>query len=117
MLFRSVFGIVLMLFAVAVAGLINATFKRAGTAIEPWKPTSNIVTTGFYAWSRNPIYTGFCVFNIGLGISLNNLWVFLSFIPGAVLVYFIAIVREEAYLEEKFGEEYLAYKRQVRRWI
>ena len=113
----GVFGIVLMLFAVAVAGLINATFKRAGTAIEPWKPTSNIVTTGFYAWSRNPIYTGFCVFNIGLGISLNNLWVFLSFIPGAVLVYFIAIVREEAYLEEKFGEEYLAYKRKVRRWI
>jgi protein-S-isoprenylcysteine O-methyltransferase Ste14 len=43
--------------------------------------------------------------------------VFLSFIPGAVLVYFIAIVREEAYLEEKFGEEYLAYKRKVRRWI
>ena len=73
----GVFGIVLVLFAVAVAGLINATFKRAGTAIEPWKPTSNIVTTGFYAWSRNPIYTGFCVFNIGLGISLNNLWVFL----------------------------------------
>lgn len=113
----GVFGIVLVVFAVAVAGLINASFKRLGTAIEPWKPTSNIVTTGFYAWSRNPIYTGFCLFNIGLGISLNNLWLFLSFIPGAVLVYFIAIAKEEAYLEGKFGEEYLAYKRKVRRWI
>lgn len=113
----GVFGIVLVIFAVAVAGLISATFKRLGTAIEPWKPTNNIVTTGFYAWSRNPIYTGFCLFNIGLGISLNNLWLFLSVIPGAILVYFIAIAREEAYLEGKFGEEYLAYKRKVRRWI
>ena len=113
----EVIGIALLLCGVAVAILVNAAFKRAGTAIEPWKPTQNIITTGFYAWSRNPIYTGFCLVNIGLGISLNNFWILISFIPAAVLVYFIAIAKEEAYLQEKFGEEYLAYKNKVRRWI
>lgn len=113
----EVLGIALVLFGVAVAILVNGEFKRKGTAIEPWKPTHHIVTSGFYRWSRNPIYVGFCLFNIGIGISSNSLWIFISFIPAAILVYHVAIAREEAYLEEKFGEEYLAYKNKVRRWI
>jgi protein-S-isoprenylcysteine O-methyltransferase Ste14 len=113
----EVIGIAMCLFGVAVAILVNGTFKRAGTAIEPWKPTTSLITSGAYAWSRNPIYLGFCLFNMGIGIASNNLWIFFSFIPGAVLVYYIAIRKEEAYLEEKFGEEYLAYKARVRRWI
>jgi protein-S-isoprenylcysteine O-methyltransferase Ste14 len=110
-------GIVLAVVGVAIAILVNSSFNRAGTAIEPWKPTTAIVTTGFYAWSRNPIYVGFCFINIGIGIATSNLWIFISFIPAALLLYHIAIVKEEAYLERKFGEEYLSYKRKVRRWI
>ena len=114
--FRTL-GVAITVFGVAVVILINGKFKRSATAIEPWKPTSALITSGFYRWSRNPIYIGFCLFNMGIGIALNNLWIFLSFIPGAVLVYYIAIAREEAYLERAFGEEYLAYKRKVRRWL
>ena len=110
-------GIAVCLFAVAVAILVNGTFKRAGTAVEPWKPTTKLITGGFYRWSRNPIYVGFCFFNMGIGIATNSLWVFLTFIPAAILVYYIAIRKEEIYLEEKFGEEYRQYKRQVRRWL
>lgn len=110
-------GIAITLFGVAVVILINGTFKRSSTAIEPWKPTSAIITTGFYSFSRNPIYIGFCLFNIGIGLALNSLWIVLSFVPGAILVYYIAIAKEEAYLEREFGEEYLAYKRKVRRWL
>lgn len=110
-------GIAITLFGMAVVILIMGVFKRSSTAIEPWKPTSVLITTGFYRWSRNPIYVGFCLFNIGIGVALNSLWIVLSFIPGAILVYYIAIAREEAYLEREFGEEYLAYKRKVRRWL
>lgn len=113
----EVVGIAITLFGLAVAILVSGTFKRESTAIEPWKPTTKIVTTGFYAWSRNPIYFGFCLFNIGIGISSDSFWIFISFIPGAILVYLIAIAKEEAYLEEKFGAEYIAYKNKVRRWI
>ena len=114
--FESV-GIAMCLFGVTVAILVNGTFKRVGTAIEPWKPTTRLITSGFYRWSRNPIYIGFCMFNMGIGIASNSLWIFLSFIPGAILVYYIAIAKEEAYLEARFGEEYRTYKARVRRWI
>ncbi|MDA0689165.1 MAG: isoprenylcysteine carboxylmethyltransferase family protein [Proteobacteria bacterium] len=110
-------GYVFCLLAIAVPLQVNGVFNRVGTAIEPWKPTNSLVTDGLYRWSRNPIYTAFCLFNIGVGVAGNNLWVTLSFIPGAVLVYLIAIAKEENYLQQKFGEEYLAYKRSVRRWI
>ena len=110
-------GIAVTLFGVAVVILVNGTFKHNSTAIEPWKPTSTLITHGFYRWSRNPVYLGFCLFNMGIGIATNNLWIFLSFIPGAILVYYVAIAKEEAYLERRFGEEYLAYKRKVRRWL
>lgn len=113
----EIFGYVLVFFGVAIAILVNSSFKRVGTAIEPWKPTTSIVTTGIYAWSRNPIYAGFCLINIGIGVANNSFWIFISFIPAAALLYYVAIAKEEAYLEEKFGDEYREYKKKVRRWI
>lgn len=113
----EIFGYLLVLFGVVIAVLVSSSFRKVGTAIEPWKPTTAIVTTGIYAWSRNPIYAGFCFINIGIGVATNNVWVFLSFIPAAFLVYHVAIAKEESYLEQKFGEEYLAYKKSVRRWL
>ncbi len=110
-------GIAITVFGVAVAILVNGTFKHHSTAIEPWKPTTKLITSGFYRFSRNPIYVGFCLFNIGIGIATNSLWIVLSAIPGAILVYYIAIAKEEKYLEQKFGQEYLDYKARVRRWV
>ncbi|MBC8312111.1 MAG: isoprenylcysteine carboxylmethyltransferase family protein [Candidatus Marinimicrobia bacterium] len=92
-------------------------FKKMDTNIKPWEPTKNIITTGVYAYSRNPIYVVFNIFPIGLGIFFDNLWVLLSFIPALYTVYYLAIKKEEAYLEATFGEEYLDYKKKVRRWI
>ncbi|MBC8256930.1 MAG: isoprenylcysteine carboxylmethyltransferase family protein [Candidatus Marinimicrobia bacterium] len=96
---------------------IHKIFQKAKTNIKPWKPTSNIITTGIYAYSRNPIYVAFNIFPIGLGIFFDNLWVLGSFLPAAFTIYYIAIKKEETYLETTFGEEYLDYKKKVRRWI
>ncbi|MBL4573322.1 MAG: isoprenylcysteine carboxylmethyltransferase family protein [Gammaproteobacteria bacterium] len=115
--FAEIFGYLLVLFGITIAILVATSFRRAGTAIEPWKPTTSIVTTGLYAWSRNPIYAGFCLISMGVGVASNSLWIFISFIPAAFLLYHVAIAKEEAYLEEKFGEEYTDYKKKVRRWI
>ena len=54
---------------------------------------------------------------IGVGIILNSFWMLFSFLPSAVLVYFVAIKKEETYLEKKYGAEYLQYKKNVRRWL
>ncbi len=105
-----ILGIIFLIYA-------RTVFKKAKTNIKPWEKTKSIITTGIYARSRNPIYLGFNIFPIGLGIFFDNLWVLLSFLPGALTVYHIAIKKEEAYLEEKFRDEYLDYKKKVRRWI
>ncbi len=113
----GVAGLALVLFGIAVAILVNAEFKRRNTHIEPWKPTTEIVTTGFYRFSRNPIYLGFCLMDVGLGMYFDSLWMVMAAIPTAAVLFLFVIVKEEAYLEEKFGEEYLKYKNKVRRWL
>ena len=69
----EIFGYLLVLFGITIAIRVATSFRRVGTAIEPWKPTTSIVTTDFYAWSSNPIYAGFCLINIGIGIASNSI--------------------------------------------
>ena len=54
---------------------------------------------------------------IGLAIAFNSLWLLVTLVPFALVIRYAVITREEAYLERKFGEVYLAYKSRVRRWL
>jgi protein-S-isoprenylcysteine O-methyltransferase Ste14 len=110
-------GLVIVLLALGLINHIRRTFAKVETSAEPWKPTTSIISTGIYAYSRNPIYVALCFISIGIGLILNSFWVLWGFLPSAVGVYFTAIKKEEAYLEQKFGEEYLQYKKSVRCWL
>lgn len=110
-------GVLLVLAGLTLVATSALQFRRASTHIEPWKPTSAIVSSGVFAWSRNPIYVAFCLVALGLGAVAHNVWMMLSVVPSAWVVYRIAIRKEELYLAEKFGAEYLAYKERVRRWL
>ena len=95
----------------------NASFSRKGTAVEPWKPTTAIVTTGPYRFTRNPAYLGMALTYVGIALLSSALWVLVP-LPFVLAVIDRGVIeREERYLEAKFGEEYLDYKRTVRRWI
>ena len=61
-------GAVAVVLGIGIVILISRSFKRVETNIEPWKPTTKIISTGIYAYSRNPIYVGFCLVPIGMGI-------------------------------------------------
>lgn len=92
-------------------------FRRGGQNESPWKPTPHVEERGPFRLTRNPMYLQMLLVCIGVGIILMNWWVFaLTPIVGWLLQRF-AIRPEEAYLEAKFGETYLAYKRRVRRWL
>lgn len=110
-------GVGLIVFGLFIIALVSRSFTRVETNIEPWKPTTKIVSSGVFAYSRNPVYSAFCLVVIGAGCVLNSVWLLISFLPSAILVYHVAITKEEAYLEQKFGEQYLSYKRKVRCWI
>jgi protein-S-isoprenylcysteine O-methyltransferase Ste14 len=92
-------------------------FHRAGTTPNPMQPTTALVFTGPYRFTRNPMYLGLALLQVGLAMVTNALWPLLTLAPVVVAVRRLVIDREERYLEAKFGEEYRAYKARVRRWL
>lgn len=92
-------------------------FRRSGQNENPWKPTPVIVERGPFRITRNPMYLQMVLVCVGFAIILANVWILLLTPVCAGVLYRFAILPEEAYLERKFGEDYLIYKRRVRRWL
>lgn len=102
--------------AIVLVGALGL-FRLAGTRPEPWKPTTAIVTGGVYRITRNPMYAGMALAYASVTVLVGGL-VTLALLPAALAaVHYGVILREERYLEAKFGAEYLRYKSRVRRWI
>jgi protein-S-isoprenylcysteine O-methyltransferase Ste14 len=115
--FRWILGVLIFVAGIALTIGGFMTQKRAGTDPIPLNPTTRIVAHGLYRFSRNPMYIGFAMCTLALAILVDSGWMLLAVPIGFVLIDRIVITREERYLERKFGEEYLTYKRRVRRWI
>ena len=107
------------IFAIALALAIWAivTIRNAGTQVETYKPTTTIVANGPYRFTRNPIYLAMVLGLIGLAIAFDSLWIVVTLVPFYLVIRYGVVVREEAYLERKFGDVYLGYKSRVRRWL
>jgi protein-S-isoprenylcysteine O-methyltransferase Ste14 len=106
------FALALALFAWAIV-----TITRAGSNIPTSRPTTTIVDTGLYRFTRNPIYLGMVLGLAGLTIAFNSLWLLLTLVPFALVIRYGVVAREEAYLERKFGDGYRRYRARVRRWL
>lgn len=92
-------------------------FRRRKTAVQPWKASTALVIEGPYGFSRNPIYVGFAVVYLGLALVLAS-WAALALLPVCLIIVDRGVVaREERYLTDKFGADYLAYRQKVRRWL
>jgi protein-S-isoprenylcysteine O-methyltransferase Ste14 len=110
-------GAPLILAASVVFLLSVRVFRSAGTPIQSVRPTTRIVETGPYRFSRNPIYVAFTALHLGIGLAVNSAWFFATLMLTLVLVSYGVIAREERYLERRFGDEYVRYKAAVRRWL
>jgi len=109
-------GIVAVLAGIAIMPPVLARFRKAGTPLDVRKPTTAILADGPYRFSRNPVYVSMLLAYLGIGVLVDGLWILLLAIPLAVVIDHGVIRREERYLEDRFGEEYLRYKLSVRRW-
>lgn len=108
-------AIVVVALILLVAAFIQ--FRRARTTIMPYKPTTAIVESWPYSFTRNPIYLAMAVIYIGIAIFFNSLWPFLL-LPLVLLVIQRGVIeREERYLEGKFGSDYVDYRSRVPRWL
>ena len=94
-------------------------FWRAHTTINPYRPenATTLVTSGVYAWTRNPMYLGLSVLLLGWAINLGTLT------PLVLAPLFIPFIRhvqirpEEHALRARFGEDYARYCQRVNRWL
>lgn len=110
-------GVLAVLLAVALFIAAVRTFRKAGTPVPGNRPTTTIVRTGPYRFSRNPVYLAFTLFQIGLAAWVNSLGLLLAVLPALALMMLVVIPREERYLEARFPSEYADYSRAVRRWL
>ena len=117
---RAVRITVAILELAAAAALMTGALlglRRAGTNVEPWRPSTALVTTGVYRFTRNPIYVGMTLIYLAVALAADSLVALLLLAPLLVAVYHGVIAREERYLDAKFGERYRRYKGAVRRWF
>lgn len=94
-------------------------FRRAGTTVDPMRPQASreVVRSGIYAYSRNPMYLGFALVLLGWAWLLSHALA-LAVLPGFVLyMNRFQIFPEERVLSQHFGPAYQSYRAQVRRWI
>ncbi len=92
-------------------------FRKAHTTLDPHGSVKQIVTSGVYRFTRNPIYLGFMLMVIGLPLNSGLYWGLIISPLFAMTMSRLVIEREEAYLEKKFKEQYTAYRSSVRRWL
>ena len=100
---RVVIGALLFAAGAALAFVAERTFRRIGTNVPPWDPTLKLAT-------------GVTLMMIGFAIALVLDWTLLLIIPAALLVHYGVVLREERYLERKFGDEYRRYRARVPRY-
>jgi protein-S-isoprenylcysteine O-methyltransferase Ste14 len=110
-------GALVFVFALALAAWAVAVMTRAGTNVPTNRPTTAMVESGPYRFTRNPIYLGMSGGLIGLAIAFDTLWLLAMLVPFALVIRYGVVAREEAYLERKFGDVYRGYRLRVRRWL
>lgn len=110
-------GIAVLILGVAVNGWGAYTMYRARTAIHPGHPASQLVTSGPFRYSRNPLYVGLNLAFVGLVLVVDSLWGLPVFIVTALVMHYGVIRREEQHLEAAFGDAFRAYCARVRRYL
>jgi len=112
----------LFAFALGLAALLLAqwgkrTMRAAGTNVRPNLPTLSIVDTGPFAHTRNPLYLALILLYTSIGLALQSPAFLVVLVPMVLVLRFGVVLREERYLDAKFGDAYRGYKARVRRWI
>lgn len=110
-------GYAFLLVSIILGALALKRFFQTRNTVITMKPATSLQTTGIYAFSRNPMYTGLLFLYTGLALLAGNWWT-IFLIPVAIFIIQVYVIkREEKYLTHAFGDQYLDYKNKVRRWI
>ena len=110
-------GVILALAGIMLVTRTRREFARYRQPTDPGQATSQLITTGVFAYSQNPLYLGGILFLAGIALAFRLTWGLILLVPSVVACHYILIVPEERYLAHKFGEQYRQYTATVHRWV
>ena len=110
-------GLALFVLGVGIAAWGRRTMQAAGTNVNPALPTTAIVASGPFRFSRNPLYLALTLLYLGLTLAFNTWLGIVVLVPVLIIMHRGVVLREERYLEQKFGETYRQYRSKVRRYL
>ncbi|WP_343486032.1 isoprenylcysteine carboxylmethyltransferase family protein [Allomuricauda sp. d1] len=116
---RKQLAVALLAIAVVISFMAIYQFRKAKTTTNPSEPekASQLVTTGIFNYTRNPMYLSLLLILLAFGLKLGNAF---NTLLAAGFVYYMnhfQIKREEAALLKLFGKDYQLYQKAVRRWF
>lgn len=114
---RLTLGPLLLLIGLVSAIVGKRAFDRIGTNVRPTQPALKLADQGIFAHLRNPMYVGMGLAVTGVVIAFAFEWTLLALVVGALVMHFGVVLREERYLERKFGDDYRRYKQTVPRYV
>jgi protein-S-isoprenylcysteine O-methyltransferase Ste14 len=110
-------GLIPMITGIVLNLAADAALKRHGTTVKPFEPSTALITSGVYKYSRNPMYLGMILILIGVALLMGSLTPY-SIIPVFIIVIDKAFIRpEEDMLDRQFGRAWTEYRDKVRRWL
>ncbi len=110
-------GIIAVFCGIMISAVSALRFKRAGTGIEPFDEATVLVTAGWYRYTRNPMYLGMFLMLLGVAFMLGGIGALLPVPLFILMIRNNFVLGEERFMEAAFGQQYLDYKSEVRRWI
>ena len=110
-------GVPLIAAGVALFVWALREFSQAHTAVTHHRPTTGLVASGPFGFTRNPIYVAMTMVYLGAAIVVDGALVLVLLLPAIVAIHILVIAKEEVFLERSFGDDYRRYKSAVRRWI
>jgi len=113
----QVIGLLVVAAGAGLSCFAAALFQARATTRKPWGAPTAFVAEAPYTWTRNPMYLGLATALIGLAIFFTSIAMLLAPAVFFAVIDRMVIPREEETLERRFGNDYVAYKSRVRRWI
>lgn len=110
-------GAALIAFGIGIVGAGIAAVVRHRTTIVPHRPVAQLLTSGIYGLTRNPMYVGLAIAYVGVALATNSPWPILTLPLALVAIRRLVIDPEERYLADRFSDRYANYRRDVRRWL
>jgi len=110
-------GLAPMFVGLGITGYAALQFRRAKTNLIPFTESTTLVIQGLYRYTRNPMYVGMEMLLIGLAFYTDTPygWVVVFIFP--IIIHKQFIIKEEQQMVDTFGDDYVKYRGQVRRWI